>query len=384
VKVIKGSMSNQTPYIGSKISLISKLDIRYEGILYTVDSAESTIALAKVRSFGTEDRPTPTPVAARDEVYEYVVFQASDIKDLIVCEQPKKAPVSTLPYDPAIISVSQKPMEPRAPIDAVAPSGGSSGSNTPQQAPMSRAPGAGRANNRPPQRNSFQERGDYGAYPQQSRNAPRQGGWQDGPRNNYRSGGNYNRDAGHAQRTNPRPPTNSYRPAPPKDKLKFDSDYDFEKANEQFQETLGQITEGVDNITVSVEKEQSDDNVSPTENLSQSPTEKADNYYNKSASFFDSISCEALEKEEGKSTRPDWRKERMTNQETFGHSAVRSLAYRRGGRSYGPRPANQPPRGNQHRYNNSYNGAGGGGGNGMGYNRAPSYSQNRRPYRTEY
>lgn len=82
-------MSNQTPYIGSKISLISKLDIRYEGILYTVDTNDSTIALAKVRSFGTEKRPTANPVAARDDVYEYIIFKASDIKDLIVCDTPK-------------------------------------------------------------------------------------------------------------------------------------------------------------------------------------------------------------------------------------------------------------------------------------------------------
>ena len=31
-----------------------------------------------------------------------------------------------------------------------------------------------------------------------------------------------------------------------------------------------------------------------------------------------------------KPARMDWRKERETNQETFGHSAVRSLAFRRG------------------------------------------------------
>lgn len=34
-------------YIGSTISLISRLDIRYEGVLYAVNSAESTITLAK-------------------------------------------------------------------------------------------------------------------------------------------------------------------------------------------------------------------------------------------------------------------------------------------------------------------------------------------------
>ena len=40
-------MSAKTPYIGSKISLISKAEIRYEGVLYAVDTKEATVTLAK-------------------------------------------------------------------------------------------------------------------------------------------------------------------------------------------------------------------------------------------------------------------------------------------------------------------------------------------------
>ncbi len=57
-----------------------------------------------VSSFGTEGRPTDRPVPPRDEVFEYIIFRGSDIKDITVCE-PLKIHHS-LPQDPAIVQVS--------------------------------------------------------------------------------------------------------------------------------------------------------------------------------------------------------------------------------------------------------------------------------------
>ncbi|KAF0314217.1 Protein LSM14 B [Amphibalanus amphitrite] len=89
------------PYLGNRISLISSSQIRYEGILYTIDTVQGTVTLAQVRSFGTEDRPTERPVAERDEIYDFIVFRGSDIKDIKLCSVQK-------PYDdPAIVEVSR-------------------------------------------------------------------------------------------------------------------------------------------------------------------------------------------------------------------------------------------------------------------------------------
>lgn len=44
--------------------------------------------------------------------------------------------------------------------------------------------------------------------------------------------------------------------------------------------------------------------------------------YDKTKSFFDSISCEAVQDRKGKS-RTDWRQERKLNSETFGVSSAR-------------------------------------------------------------
>ena len=101
-------MASSLQYLGSKISLITESEIRYEGILYTIDTKDSTCALSKVRSFGTEDRPTDRPVAPRDEVFEFIIFKGTDVKDIRICQPPKPQPTlkGGLPDDPAIVQHS--------------------------------------------------------------------------------------------------------------------------------------------------------------------------------------------------------------------------------------------------------------------------------------
>jgi len=96
-------------FIGKPISLISHSDVRYRGILAGIDPAASTIQLSNVYSMGTEMRRPPSEfIPPVQEPYQYIIFRASEVKDLSVDEP---APLRSVHDDPAVLGAS----EPTAP-----------------------------------------------------------------------------------------------------------------------------------------------------------------------------------------------------------------------------------------------------------------------------
>ncbi len=80
-------------------------------MLHEINSEESTVSLENVISYGTEGRKgkPEEEIPPAEQIYEYIVFRGSDVKDLRIEEGPgaKENKPPAVPNDPAIVGVSR-------------------------------------------------------------------------------------------------------------------------------------------------------------------------------------------------------------------------------------------------------------------------------------
>ncbi|KAF8817857.1 FFD and TFG box motifs protein [Cardiosporidium cionae] len=307
--------SNETlPYIGSKISLISNAGIRYEGKLVEIDTENSTASLRQVICYGSEGRRQPD-IPASPDVLDFIIFKGKDIKDLAVCdtdvhttsnetslpsemiEAPTASPIQAVERSPPRMSAPQG-MPPHG-RDIQVPPLSAGHTNTPYEFQNYRAFNYGerghvdRFVNYNSRKNDVQAGygGDGGNRndPYRSMNYRRRGNSQGGRAgDNYSTGGRNRPVVGELL-------------SQPNSLLKdqVSNDFDFDSSNAKFEKTpINGISENVANIST-----------------------KLFGGYDRKSSFFDNISCESLDRKQGRDERLDRDKQRALDVDTFGDVA---------------------------------------------------------------
>jgi len=176
--------------LGSRISLITIQDLRYDGVLFSINAAESSIVLKDVRTLGTEDRVTDPSkkVAATANVISFVSFPGAEIKDLYVHE-----PKSDEAQPPPAPAPAQAPQQQQQQQRQQRPQSSGDGDRPPR--PPSQGRGWGNPNAAASNNNTQHDGGGRGA----GRGRGRGGGG-----DNYHQGGRGG--AGRGERREPREP----------------------------------------------------------------------------------------------------------------------------------------------------------------------------------
>ena len=273
--------------VGSRISLISKSEIRYEGFLNFIDAKENTVGLKNVRMHGTEGRKGGNgEIPAGNQMYEYIVFRGADIKDLTVYEDQ--------PPDPAIISAT---------VGAQAPNGGKKDPNNAWHQNRDHASsGRGRGGNQGGGRGGYQQGGQQGGH----QGGGRGRGFSD--RSGGRGGGNHGQQQQQQQQRGPR----------------------LEHTGREFQVMEGQGKQEF--------KEAFD--FSKTGDLSEAAANKPEvkKAYDKTSSFFDNLSSDVTDRKDRARGQAFREQQKKVDTDTFGSEFVGQHAntrYRRSGRGRG-------------------------------------------------
>mmetsp|Transcript_11924 Transcript_11924/g.15207 ORF Transcript_11924/g.15207 Transcript_11924/m.15207 type:complete len:311 (-) Transcript_11924:200-1132(-) len=289
------------PLIGNRISLISKKNIRYEGVLYSINESDATVALQDVKSFGTEGRELLDTtgqtnfVPPQDTVHTYLLFRGQDIKDLHVHEK-QGTPAAAADTTPA---------KEEAPAAAAVETKKEESISEPETKKETSAK----------------------AKTESKENKP-----------NAKKGGNQKKNMVGSGASL----LNKKARGAKGDQIKVGEDFDFESNLEKFE-----------NTKISADDEEEDD-----------IQEEDTNVYS-AGDFFDSISCDAIDKANGIDNRLRGADERNLNLDTFGATSLGNNRRRYGGRGRGRggrgrgRGRGRGGRGGGSRSNNSRNYEGG-------------------------
>lgn len=296
---MSASSASAIPYIGSKISLVTNSELRYEGILININTANSTVTLRDVRMSGTENRKASQYVMPSSEVFDFIIFNGKDIKDLTVSE-----PGFSVKEDPAVVAVNVAPSHMGYPVG-----GDNSHVSHMNEQNMMQQMQQGRnvmghhhqqqqqqhpldtGYNHPPRGYSPVNRGGGGPYRNRDYMEPGRG---------YRGnrGGISNNSKNVVGELTAQPNTNL--------KTQVASAFDFEQSNSKFEKEKNSEVESVKLPSTT---------------------------YDKSTSFFDNISCETLNRQHGRDSKIDREKQRELDTQTFGPAAALTRGpryYRRG------------------------------------------------------